>query len=133
MAKLYASPTGGQHLYGGADRATTTFQQAIAQAQPGDEILLLPGVYDVPVTIKGKQAGENPIVVRGDTRATLDGRRSVLRPPDTIKSAGNASMEPPMPPTLREDKAIKGMTQGDALKNAPAISNGCIKVPQIIE
>ena len=91
MAKLYASPTGGRHLYDGADRATATFQQAIDQAQPGDEILLLPGVYDVPVAIRGKQAGENPIVVRGDTRATLDGRRSVLRPPNAINASDTAA------------------------------------------
>lgn len=34
---------------------------------------------------------------------------------------------------LREDKAVKGMSQDDALQNAPERSDGCIKVPQIIE
>ncbi|MBI5234689.1 MAG: Asp-tRNA(Asn)/Glu-tRNA(Gln) amidotransferase subunit GatC [Deltaproteobacteria bacterium] len=44
------------------------------------------------------------------------------------KTAKTAGTRP-----LREDKAVKGLSQDDALKNAPERSDGCIKVPQIIE
>ncbi|MEK6791855.1 MAG: Asp-tRNA(Asn)/Glu-tRNA(Gln) amidotransferase subunit GatC [Deltaproteobacteria bacterium] len=49
------------------------------------------------------------------------------------QDAGNKATETAGTRVLREDKAVKGMSQDDALKNAPERSDGCIKVPQIIE
>ena len=91
MEPILASPFGGPQPVDGAERPTVTLQRALDKAQPGDTVRLLPGVYDVPVTIRGKNAADNPITVVADTGATLDGRRSVLRPPNTINASDTAA------------------------------------------
>jgi hypothetical protein len=80
--RLYVTPDGKPRRLGQQDIVCFRFQEAIDRAAEGDEIHLLPGVYDEPVAILGKRASqERPIVIMSDGCATLDGRRNVLRPP----------------------------------------------------
>ena len=39
----------------------------------------------------------------------------------------------PISNAFREDVALPGVTQEEALKNAPAVHNGGFKVPRVIE
>lgn len=82
VAKLYVTPDGGPRRWQGETVQGRRFQEAIDLAQPGNEIVVLPGVYDEPVMVKDKRASrEAPIRIVGDSGTTLDGRRTVLRPP----------------------------------------------------
>jgi hypothetical protein len=106
MANIFASPSGGLQPVGGTEAVTLTLQRAIDKAQPGDTVRLLPGVYDTPVTIRGKQAGDAPITIVADTGATLDGRRSVLRPPNTINASDTAAKGVDIFAMIRVDESI---------------------------
>jgi hypothetical protein len=82
VMRLYVTPDGKPRRLGQQDIVCFRFQEATDRAAEGDEIHLLPGVYDEPVTIFDKRASqERPIVIMSDSCATLDGRRNVLRPP----------------------------------------------------
>jgi hypothetical protein len=61
---------------------TLRLDAALQVVEPGQTIHLLSGVYTEPFEITGKRASfRRPIVVRGDSGATFDGRRNLVRPP----------------------------------------------------
>jgi hypothetical protein len=80
--KLYATPDGRAVSHGGHTIQTLRFQDAIDGARPGDEIRVLPGVYEEPVVVRGKEGTEAaPLRIVGTSATTLDGRRNPVRPP----------------------------------------------------
>ena len=62
----------------------------------------------------------------------------ILNYADTLQHVDTEGIEPtpyvlPISNAFREDKAIEGVSQAEALKNAPAVHNGGFKVPRVIE
>ena len=55
--------------------SASTFSSALANAQPGDVILLAPGTYNGPFTMTASGTAENPIVIRGQAanQVIIDG------------------------------------------------------------
>lgn len=81
MTVRYASPQCEERIYKGQAVQTTTLDEAVHGLRAGDEVVLLPGVYNRPVTLRGvKGTSEEPIKIRGES-ATLDGERGHVRPP----------------------------------------------------
>ncbi len=83
MTKHYVSPDGATRIVDGKERQTVTFEHAVSRAEEGDEILILSGAYTVPFVLdKVSGSAEKKITIRGDSGATLDGRRELVRPPN---------------------------------------------------
>ena len=62
----------------------------------------------------------------------------ILNYADILQKLDTAGIEPtpyvlPISNAFREDVALPGVTQEEALKNAPAVHNGGFKVPRVIE
>ena len=83
MTKHYVSPDGATRIVNGKKKQTVTFEHAIARAKAGDEIVILSGAYTVPFVLDGVSGKKGSVIrIRGDSGATLDGRRDLVRPPD---------------------------------------------------
>ena len=62
----------------------------------------------------------------------------ILNYADILQKINTEGVEPtahvlPINNVLREDVALPGVTNAEALKNAPAVHNGGFKVPRVIE
>ena len=62
----------------------------------------------------------------------------ILNYADILQKLDTEGIEPtpyvlPISNAFREDVALPGVTQEEALKNAPAVHNGGFKVPRVIE
>lgn len=62
----------------------------------------------------------------------------ILNHADNLQKLNTDGIEPtpyvlPISNAFREDVALPGVTQAEALKNAPAVHNGGFKVPRVIE
>lgn len=73
----------GRTLKAGGDGPFKTIAAAIAEAKPGDTVLVAPGVYKGPISISGKPSGEpgRPITLRAEKGVVLDG--------DVVPKAGD--------------------------------------------
>ncbi|KPA22318.1 hypothetical protein shim_05960 [Shimia sp. SK013] len=96
MATIFAAPVSGDYPDPESKAETKKLvwidelQTAVNRAQPGDEVLLLPGTYREPVVISVSGNDDNPIVIRAfepDQPPLLDGGRSP-------KHGRHAGMEP---------------------------------------
>lgn len=86
MTTHFVSPDGVTRVVDGRETPTVTFERAISDAKPGDVIQILSGVYTVPFVVDGVSGAEGRVIaIRGDSGATLDGRRNLVRPPDWDK------------------------------------------------
>ena len=77
------SPDGTRAWSNGEQRATLRLEAALKIVQPGQTVRLLSGVYTEPVEIANKGGSfDRPIVIRGESGVTFDGRRNLVRPTD---------------------------------------------------
>ena len=80
--ELYVSPDGTRRSFGGRMRDTLRIEAALEIVAPGQTIRLASGVYTEPFVIDGKGADpQRPIIIRGESGVTLDGRRNLVRTP----------------------------------------------------
>jgi len=80
--EIYVSPDGARRAIGGELRETLRPDAALRLVKPGQTVRLLSGVYTEPFEIANKDASfDRPIVIRGESGVTLDGRRNLVRPP----------------------------------------------------
>ena len=79
----YVSPDGTRRVVDGEPRETLRLEAALKMVQPGQTVRLLGGVYTEPVEIANKGGSfDRPIVIRGESGVTFDGRRNLVRPTD---------------------------------------------------
>jgi hypothetical protein len=79
----YVSPDGTRRVVDGEPRETLRLEAALKMVQPGQTVQLLGGVYTEPVEIANKGGSfDRPIVIRGESSVTFDGRRNLVRPTD---------------------------------------------------
>jgi hypothetical protein len=80
--ELYVSPDGTRRSFGDRPRETVRLEEALEIVEPGQTIRLASGVYTEPFVIRAKGDGPaQPITIRGESGATLDGRRNLVRTP----------------------------------------------------
>jgi hypothetical protein len=80
---LYVSADGARRMVDGEPRETLRLDAASKIVQPGQTLRLLSGVYTEPVEIANKGGSfDRPIVIRGESGVTFDGRRNLVRPTD---------------------------------------------------
>ena len=81
--EIYASSDGARRWIDGEPRETVRLDAALKMVKPGQTVRLLSGVYTDPVEISNKDGSfDRPIVVRGESGVTFDGRRNLVRPTD---------------------------------------------------
>ena len=79
----YVSPDGTRRVVDGEPRETLRLEAALKMVQPGQTVRLLSGVYTEPVEVANKGGSfDRPIVIRGESGVTFDGRRNLVRPTD---------------------------------------------------
>ena len=85
LRMVYVTPDGGRHWVDSTWRETSTLHNAVANCAPGDLIRLMPGNYFLPEPVDIPISGleDQPIIIRGEYGAILEGRR----PPDPEVSA----------------------------------------------
>ena len=80
---LLVSPDGDRRIVDGEPRETLRLDAALEMVQPGQTVQLLSGVYTEPVRLVNKRGSfERPVVIRGESGVTFDGRRALVRPTD---------------------------------------------------
>ena len=77
-------------------------------------------------------------IPEGEMEKFTEQFNQILNYADILQKLDTAGIEPtpyvlPISNTFREDVALPGVTQEEALKNAPAVHNGGFKVPRVIE
>ena len=77
-------------------------------------------------------------IPEGEMEKVTEQFNQILNYADILQKLDTAGIEPtpyvlPISNAFREDVALPGVTQEEALKNAPAVHNGGFKVPRVIE
>ena len=77
-------------------------------------------------------------IPEGEMEKFTEQFNQILNYADILQKLDTAGIEPtpyvlPISNAFREDVALPGVTQEEALKNAPAVHNGGFKVPRVIE
>ena len=77
-------------------------------------------------------------IPEGEMEKFTEQFNQILNYADILQKLDTAGIEPtpnvlPISNAIREDVALPGVTQEEALKNAPAVHNGGFKVPRVIE
>lgn len=94
---LFVAPDGDDEATGSAAAPLASIQAAVDLARPGDEIRVRPGVYNERVLIqKGGVAGQ-PIRIRGEAGATIDGSLPVVLDWTPAADIGPGVWVTPMP------------------------------------
>lgn len=79
--RWFIAPRGRDAAPGDENRPLRTVQAAVDRAVPGDEIILLPGIYPHPIHVTRGGTADKPLVIRAAKRwtAILDSNRQVDR------------------------------------------------------
>ena len=77
-------------------------------------------------------------IPEGEMEKFTEQFNQILNYADILQKLDTEGIEPtpyvlPISNAFREDVALPGVTQEEALKNAPAVHNGVFKVPRVIE